>query len=305
MNVSIISGGFLLLVIIMLFPEQLISKPHRVQLREVIDVLAQTKTDLPVVSDDFWYHRYCKPKIFRIQVVLEKYLNISDSLIIKQHLLEAGLDRKFTPQDFRGLKLFCTIVSFSYLILLLITKPCISSIFIGVGVIYLAIKLPDEWIKRRARRRKAAIARELPVVLNTLAIVTEAGLNLIPAIKEVCLRERGVLINELSLTLQEIAMGQAQGVAFMGMAKRCGQPELARFVSIMVQGLEKGSSGVVKILKSQARECWLNRRKQAEELAQKASFKLFLPLLIFFFPAMAMLVLGPAVLIMLQNLTNF
>lgn len=305
MIVSVISGGFLLLVIIMLFPEQLRSKPHGVQLREAIDVLVQTKTYLPVVTDDFWYHRYCKPKIFRFQVILEKYLNIDDSLIIKQHLLEAGLDRKFSPQDFRGLKLFCTVISFGYLILLLITKPSLPSIFIGVGVIYLAFKLPDEWIKRRARRRKAAIAQELPVVLNTLAIVTEAGLNLIPAIQEVCLRERGVLINELSLTLQEIAMGQAQGVAFVAMAKRCGEPELARFVSILVQGLEKGSSGVVKILKSQARECWLNRRKHAEELAQKASFKLFLPLLIFFFPAMAMLVLGPAVLIMFQNLTNF
>jgi tight adherence protein C len=196
-------------------------------------------------------------------------------------------------------------ISFGYFILLLIIKPSMPSIFIGVGVIYLAFILPDEWIKRRARRRKAAIARELPVVLNTLAIVTEAGLNLIPAIQEVCLRERGALINELNITLQEIAMGQAQGVAFVAMAKRCGQPELAQFVSILVQGLEKGSSGVVKILKGQARECWLNRRKHAEELAQKASFKLFLPLLIFFFPAMAMLVLGPAVLIMFQNLTNF
>lgn len=300
-----IAGGMFLLVVVVLFPQDFDYGPQRGQLQETMKILDQTENAGSAKSESTLYHRYCKPRILGIQHLLEKWLPNEDSHVLKQSLIQAGLDRKFSLQDFRGLKLACALLAVGYVLLLIVAEPSIKNLLIGVSIIWLAFRIPDEWLKRRAKRRKAAIARELPVFLNTLAIVTEAGLNLVPAIQEVCQRGRGVLVEELRLALREVAMGQAQGAAFTAMAQRCGEPELAKFVSILVQGLEKGSSGVVKILKSQARESWLNRRKHAEELGQKASFKLFVPLLIFFFPAMTMFVLGPALLTLVKHFINF
>lgn len=300
-----ISGGLFLLVLTIFFPQNLSYRPRRGQLQETIEALTQAKNYTTDEDGDNWYHRYCKPSVFKLQLAIEKWFKFGDSEILKQSLIRAGLDRSFSVEDLRGLKLACALIASVYTLLLLVSEPSLKSLCIGICIIWLAVQAPDEWLKRRAKRRKAAIARELPVVLNTLAIVTEAGLNLIPAIQEVCQHGRGILIDELRITLREIAMGQAQGSAFSAMAQRCGEPELARFLSILVQGLEKGSSGVVEILKKQARDCWHNRRKHAEELGQKASFKMFLPLIVFFFPAMTMFVLGPAILILIENFINF
>src|SRR5205823_2712597 len=122
----------------------------------------------------------------------------------------------------------------------------------------------------------------------------EAGLGLDAAVAKVVEKTRGPLRDEFGRVLQEVSLGQMRRLALRDLAARCDVPDLSSFVSAIIQADQMGL-GIAEVLRAQSEEVRLRRRQRAEETAMKAPVKMLFPLIMFIFPAMMTVLLGPAV----------
>ena len=160
----------------------------------------------------------------------------------------------------------------------------------GAAIGYL---LPDVWLAGKAEQRQAEIRRDLPETLDLLSIAVAAGLGLEAAIDLVAQRLPGPLGEELARLLQETALGSSRRQALQRLRERTEVAELSAFALALSQADSLGSP-VAEVLRSQASEVRMLRRQRAREAAAKVPIKLLFPLLIAIFPALGIVVVGPA-----------
>lgn len=157
-----------------------------------------------------------------------------------------------------------------------------------------AFQGPDLEIARKADARRAAVQKGLPFFLFTLAVLTEAGLHLLPSLDHYCRQSRSVLAEELKAALAEIQVGQTPALAFLNLAQELDVRDFTLFVGALVQTMEKGTDGLSATLRLQAESAWDKRRRTAQEMGAKASVKLFIPLIAFVLPSILAVAAGPA-----------
>ncbi len=166
---------------------------------------------------------------------------------------------------------------------------------VGAVVVLIAgFFVPDLWLADKVQRRRDAIRRQLPDMLDMLTISVEAGLGFDAGVAKLVGNTEGPLAEEFGRALQEIQAGMARRDALRGIADRVGLPELSAFIMAIVQADVFGIS-VSKVLRTQARELRVKRRQHAEEQAQKAPVKLVFPLVLCVLPATLIVIVGPAV----------
>jgi tight adherence protein C len=163
---------------------------------------------------------------------------------------------------------------------------------IGLGL--LGWVAPVSYVKRRARYRRNAIEYRLPELVDLLVVTVEAGLAFSASLRMAADRMTGPLGDELRLTLQEQNMGLSTEEALRTMLDRCDTPSMRSFVRAIIQGETLGVS-IGQIMRNLAIETRKRRRAAAEEKAQKAPIKLLFPLIFLIFPAMFIILLGPAI----------
>ncbi|HKI93385.1 MAG TPA: type II secretion system F family protein [Gaiellaceae bacterium] len=161
--------------------------------------------------------------------------------------------------------------------------------------------LPDAVLILGVRSRRERIRGELPDALDLLAVSVEAGLGLDGAITKLTEHMQGALVDEFALTLGEMRIGETRHDALRKMAERVPSPEVAAFVRSVIQADQLGIS-LGRILRVQAADSRLRRQAAAEERAMKAPIKMLFPTVIFIFPAMFLVILGPAFLNLAQYL---
>jgi len=154
---------------------------------------------------------------------------------------------------------------------------------------------PEIFLSMKIKSRRERIRSELPDALDLLAVSVEAGLGLDGAIAKLTEHMEGALVEEFALTLSEMRIGESRQDALKKMAERVPAPELASFVRSVLQADQLGIS-LGRILRVQAADSRLRRQAAAEEKAMKAPIKMLFPTALFIFPAMFLVVLGPAVL---------
>ena len=152
---------------------------------------------------------------------------------------------------------------------------------------------PGWIVGSRATRRREQIGRELPDALDLLAVSVEAGLGFDGAIAKLTEHMDGSLVDELSLALGEMRVGESRSEALKKFAARVDTPEVSSFVRAIIQADQLGIS-LGKILRVQATDSRLKRQAAAEEKAMKAPIKMLFPTVVFIFPAMFIVILGPA-----------
>ena len=215
---------------------------------------------------------------------------------VSTRLLAAGLGRKISPTTFLAFK---SALALGGLVL--------GALFGGAaagpgGVLFAAIALagigfiaPDFVISGKARSRKDRIRAELPDALDLMAVSVEAGMGFDGAIAKLTEHMDGPLADEFALTLGEIRIGESRQDALKKMADRTSTPELSSFVRSIIQADQLGIS-LGRILRVQATDSRLKRQAAAEEKAMKAPIKMLFPTVLFIFPAMFLVILGPAFL---------
>jgi tight adherence protein C len=156
-------------------------------------------------------------------------------------------------------------------------------------------RLPRAWVQRRGRQRGVRIEYEMPDLVDTLVATVEAGIAFSASLQIASKRFRGALGDELRLTMQEHGMGLSLRAALENMVTRQDIPAVRTFVRSLIQGEELGIS-VGQTLRKISHDMRVRRRQLAEERAHQAPVKIVFPLVLFIFPSLLMVILGPAAL---------
>jgi tight adherence protein C len=160
---------------------------------------------------------------------------------------------------------------------------------------------PDLAIYNLGSKRQGEMRKSLPDVLDTLTICVEAGQGFDAALAQVSRNGRGPMVGEAARVLQEMRIGKSRVDAMRALAARTTIEELRGFASAVVQASELGVP-IGNVLREQAREMRVRRRQRAEEAAQKVPIKILFPTMLFLFPPLFIVIIGPGILTMIHRL---
>ncbi len=159
----------------------------------------------------------------------------------------------------------------------------------------IGFRLPDIWLGAKIKARQKEIQLVLPDTIDLISISVEAGLGLVAAIQRISERFPNALSEEFLRTLQEVRLGRAQADAMRDMARRVDVPDLSSLLIAMVQAEQLGLA-ISNVLTVQSERLRQRRAQRAREAAQKAPIKMTFPLVLFIFPALFVVILGPALI---------
>ena len=165
---------------------------------------------------------------------------------------------------------------------------------LGLGGAILALG-PDSVLNRRVEERQSIMQRKLPDILDLLTISVEAGLGFEQAVDRTVSSVPGPLSDEFARMLGELRAGSSRADAMRAMEHRTNVPEIRSFVLAILQADAFGVS-IGRVLRAQADEMRIKRRQLAQEKAQKAPVKMLIPMVFCIFPALFVVVIGPAMI---------
>ena len=238
--------------------------------------------------------------------VVKKFENLmpkseQEVSIVKLRLTRAGYRNENAMKIFYGSKVLTP--------LLLVAIAAVSGLgnlapffvyLVALGGGFLA---PDFWLGKRIAARQKKLTRGLPDVLDLLVICMEAGLSLDQATArsaEELSQSQPEICDELAVVVLEQRAGRARSEAWKNMSERTGVECLRNLVSMLVQTEQFGTS-IAKMLRVHADTLRVQRVQMIEEMAGKTSVKLVLPLVLFIFPALFLVTLGPAAIVMAES----
>jgi tight adherence protein C len=168
-----------------------------------------------------------------------------------------------------------------------------------IGGLY-GFKAPDVWLSMKTRRRQFEIQMALPDMIDLITVSVEAGLGLSAAIQRVSSRFINPLSEEFERTMQEVHLGRSTADSMRDMARRVDVPDLTTFLNSLVQAEQLGLA-IANVLRVQSDRLREKRSQRAREQAQKAPIKMIFPLVFFIFPALFVVILGPAAIQFMKN----
>lgn len=227
---------------------------------------------------------------------------------LRQQLNRAGFHRPSAAMSYVGMKFLLLFVVISLSVLLIfrtdlsiIVKSYLICMSSAVGFF-----LPNIVIRIRYRRRQAEIKNHLPDAVDLLEICVSSGMGLDQAWNAVSDEIRMVcptLADEMALVNLEVQLGSPRTVAMRNMANRTGAEELSGLVAMLVQSERFGTS-ISEALQTYASTMRETRSMRAEEEAEKMAIKLLFPLIIFIFPVMLIVMVGPAGMVLYEVMGN-
>jgi tight adherence protein C len=282
----LLSGGLLLFYRDAL-PQRIYEaiNPHPKQ-RSLMTTIRETGTSLGGVVEHFE------------QVLPKSQAEIS---IVLQRLTRAGYRNESAVNVFYGCKVLVPLLLCA---LSFVTRlATLSPFFVYASSLGLGFLAPDFWLGKRIAARQKRIERGLPDVLDLLVICIEAGLSLDQSTARTSQELKTAqpeLCDEFGVLVLEQRAGRARSDAWKNLADRTGVDSLRNLVSVLVQSEQFGTS-VAKTLRVHADTLRSQRIQAVEEMAAKTSVKLVFPLVFFIFPALFLVTLGPAVIMMMES----
>ena len=160
---------------------------------------------------------------------------------------------------------------------------------------------PDAVLSRKVGARQAEIQKTLPDILDLLTISVEAGLGFEQALDRTITSIPGALSDEFARMLGEVRTGSGRATAMRALEQRVGVEEVSAFALAIVQADTFGVS-ITRVLRAQAEEMRIKRRQLAQVKAQKAPVKMMIPMVFCIFPAIFVIVIGPAAIQIMQGM---
>jgi len=220
---------------------------------------------------------------------------------MEERLVLAG--EPMTASTFLVVRLVCFVL-FAGLPLLMISAGILKLSLMGIGFVgvftLLGALLPTMWVQSRVSQRQSQIIKSLPDAFDLITTCVEAGLGLDASLARVAEKVEGPFAEELTRALRDIGLGKMRREALRELGVRTGVPDLVSFVNAVIQAEQMGSS-VGAVLRVQAEQLRMRRRQRAEEQAYKAPVKMLFPLVLFIFPTLFIVILGPAVITIMKD----
>lgn len=211
-------------------------------------------------------------------------------------LAQAGNPGNLTPMQFSGIRLALAVILF----LVVGAVTFLQGMEMTQALMYTAIGgamgylLPGIWLGQQIKKRKKAIVKALPDALDLLCICVEAGLSFDQAMQRLTEKWDDPLSKEFKRVLADTRLGRPRREAMKDMIDRCGVDDVQTFIGAVIQAEQLGVS-IGRILRIQSDQMRIRRRQRAEEEAHKAPIKMLFPMVFLIFPALFIVILGPAV----------
>ncbi|MDD2533145.1 MAG: type II secretion system F family protein [Eubacteriales bacterium] len=252
--------------------------------------------------------RFFKPVIKKITASLNKLnkpkrqakVKRDGNSALERNLRLAGL--RISGQEFFMIRIASAVglLFVGFAVAGLITKEAdIQFLIILIGMT-IGLVAPTFALRSFVNSRQEAIQNQLPTVMDILSVSIEAGLGFDAALLKVVERYEGPLIDEMALLYREIQMGKPRREAMVTMASRSNVPELQTFVTAVIQSDQFGTP-IKNVLRNQAIQLRVSRRQQAQEKGMKAPVKMVIPMVIFIFPVIFIVLLGPTVIQLIRQ----
>ncbi len=225
-------------------------------------------------------------------------LTPAQTLESTRHKLDlAGNPNNWTPSEFFGARAVACVAlgGLIFLVLSVANVEWLQRIGITVLFALLGFMLPALWLGQKIRSRKNSVIRSLPDALDLLTICVEAGLGFDQAMQKVAEKWDDDLSRAFARVLHEIRLGKTRREALRDLANRLDLSDVTSFVAAVIQAEQLGVS-IAKVLRIQSDQMRIRRRQRAEEKAHQAPVKMLFPMVFLIFPAIWIVLLGPALL---------
>jgi tight adherence protein C len=215
---------------------------------------------------------------------------------VKNNLEQAGNPNGLTTTMFVGIRivLMFVLLGIFFLVTSISGIPLLNRLLYSVLGAVLGYLLPGIWLGSKIKKRKKAILKSMPDALDLLTISVEAGLGFDLALQRVATKWDNDLSREFTRVLSDTRLGIPRRESMRAMAQRCAVDDLSNFVSAIIQAEQLGVS-IAKILQVQSEQMRTRRRQRAEALAHQAAVKMLFPMVFLIFPAILVVLLGPAI----------
>jgi tight adherence protein C len=263
--------------------------------------------DTPVTLEEIelsasFSERVVYPTLDAISDLVSQFTPAKTREKIRRRLELAGNPGNLTPGSFMVTQLVATVVLGGLVFgLMLIAKPPMARrILFTVLAALVGFFLPSLWLTSKIKRRQEAIVKALPDALDVLTICVEAGLGFDQAVQHLVEKQDNELTRAFNRYLQEVSLGRTRRDALQNFSDRMDVPDVTSFVAAIIQADQLGVS-MAKILRIQSNQMRIRRRQRAEQKAHQAPIKMLFPLAFLIFPSMFIVLLGPAVLQVMES----
>jgi tight adherence protein C len=306
MTLPIILGGVLALGILLLFvglASQGTIDPVQARLTQLGSMQARNLEELELQAP--FLERTMRPFLSRLSRTASRVTSASSAESMEKRLSLAGNPGDMRIADWLGVK--ALVAGGTGVVLFLLgqllggdTALAIIVAVVGLGIGYI---LPEFWLGRRISGRQKIILKMIPDALDLLTISVRAGLGFDAALAKVVEKLPGPLSDEFRRALAEVRVGKARRDALRDMIPRTNVQPLSNFIGAIIQAETLGVS-ISKVLQIQSEQLRIERRQRAEQLAAQAPIKMLFPLVGCIFPSLFVVILGPAVISLMNNFSS-
>jgi tight adherence protein C len=276
--------------------------PLKARLNQLGQMTAKDLQELELQQP--FFDRTIKPLAGRLSGAVARITSSSFTERTEKRLAMAGNPGDMKVSDWLGIKVIASGVLAGVLFILFgvlggdLTQGLLMGL-LGAGIGYIG---PEFWLGRRVKARQKGILLQIPDALDLLTISVRAGLGFDAALGKVVEKMKGPLVDEFRRALAEVRVGKARREALRDIVPRTEVQPLSNFISAIIQAEQLGVS-ISKVLQVQSEQLRIERRQRAEEQAAQAPIKMLFPLVGCIFPSLFVVILGPALILIMQNLS--
>jgi len=226
----------------------------------------------------------------------------------EKRLALAGNPGNLRVADWLGVKAVGAVVgalifALLFIVIGVLKLPPVLRLLMPLIGLMLGYTVPEFWLGSQVRKRQHLILLQIPDALDLLTISVRAGLGFDAALGKVVEKLNGPLTDEFRRALAEVRVGKARREALRDIIPRTEVPPLTNFIGAIIQAEQLGVS-ISKVLQVQSEQLRIERRQRAEEQAAKAPIKMLFPLVGCIFPSLFIVILGPAIILIILNLST-
>ncbi len=260
-------------------------------MRETPATLEEIELSMP------FSERILQPMVRRASGFMVRFTPARTLESTRHNLDLAGNPNNWTPSEFFGVRAVACVAlgALIFIVLSLANVDFLPRIGFTALFAVLGFMLPALWLGGKIRSRKSSVIKSLPDALDLLTICVEAGLGFDQAMQKVAEKWDDDLSRAFARVLHEIRLGKTRREALRELSTRLDVSDVTSFVAAVIQAEQLGVS-IAKVLRIQSDQMRVRRRQRAEEKAHQAPVKMLFPMVFLIFPAIWVVLLGPAIL---------
>jgi tight adherence protein C len=249
------------------------------------------------------FERTLRPFLGRFNGVAQRTASPSRVTRTEHRLAVAGYPGGMRTIDFLALKIMAGVIGWliGFVVIGLLGRNFVMGLLIATALAGLGYVGMEFWLSRQGSARQHKILVAVADTLDLLTISVRAGLGFDQALGKVVEKTQGPLAEEFNRALSEIRVGRPRRDALKDIVERTDVRPLATFIAAIIQAEQLGVP-IAKVLQVQSEQLRIERRQRAEEMANRAPIKMLFPLVGCIFPSMFIVILGPAIILIIQNL---